>query len=248
MKSPRTGGSSLTGFIAGPYGTPPAWEAYESLVLISASTGASFTMPILESILTSKTTVCTQRISFLLLVRKRSQIDFYVKPLEAAISHAEYRGIELRVEIAITGDAESFRESEVSKKKSYADSEESSLAEDHKVEIEDYPIVTTVSTSSSTSSQHKVPPETNLCADTGERPGVSESSQHIIYSYQRPDIAGFIRSPVVATGGETAIAVCGGKSLVANVRNTVASLSNERAVHKGTGAQGIYLHVEEYCF
>jgi hypothetical protein len=36
--------------------------------------------------------------------------------------------------------------------------------------------------------------------------------------------------------------------LVATVRNAVASLSDERAVHKGTGAQGIHLHVEEYCF
>jgi hypothetical protein len=53
---------------------------------------------------------------------------------------------------------------------------------------------------------------------------------------------------VEATGGETSVVVCGGKSLVAKVRNCVAALSDERAVHKGTGAQGIHLHVEEYCF
>ena len=51
-----------------------------------------------------------------------------------------------------------------------------------------------------------------------------------------------------ATGGETSVVVCGGQSLVAKVRTSVASLSDERAIHKGTGAQGIYLHVEEYCF
>jgi hypothetical protein len=70
----------------------------------------------------------------------------------------------------------------------------------------------------------------------------------IVYSDGRPDIASFIRKPVEVTGGETSVAVCGGKSLVAKVRNAVASLSDERAVQKGTGAQGIHLHVEEYGF
>jgi hypothetical protein len=50
------------------------------------------------------------------------------------------------------------------------------------------------------------------------------------------------------TGGETSIAVCRGKSLVATVRNAVTSLSDERVVHKGTGTQVIHLHVEEYGF
>ena len=86
------------------------------------------------------------------------------------------------------------------------------------------------------------------CCDNGEGPSAVQSSRQIIYSYQRPGIAAFIRLPVEVTGGETSVAVCGGKSLVATVRNTVAKLSNERAVHKGTGAQGIHLHVEEYCF
>jgi hypothetical protein len=247
MKMHGAGGNSLTGFITGPYGTLPVWGAYESLVLISASTGASFTMPILESILTSKTTVCTQRISFLLLVKKRSQIDFYLKPLKAAISQAEYRGIELRVEIAITSDADSFQESGISGKVPRPDSEKSSLAEDHKGESKSDPIVTIASTPSSALSQTD-PPESKLESDSVEGSSVTESSRQIVYSHQRPNISEFIRSPVIATGGETAVAVCGGKSLVANVRNSVASLSNERAVHKGTGAQGIHLHVEEYCF
>jgi hypothetical protein len=248
MKTQGTVGNSVTGFITGPFGALPAWKAYESLVLISASTGASFTMPILESMLASKATVCTQRISFLLVVRKRTQVDFYVKPLKAALSHAEYRGIELSVEIAITGDAELLHESENSEEVPYEDSEKSSLAEDDKVKTKDHTLVTTVSAASSTASQQPAPPASKLESDAGKGPSVKESSRQIVYSYQRPNIAAFIRSPVVATGGETAVAVCGGKSLVADVRNSVASLSNERAIHKGTGAQGIHLHVEEYCF
>jgi hypothetical protein len=83
----------------------------------------------------------------------------------------------------------------------------------------------------------------------GSRPGSSASSDsHVHHSSSRPSIEAFIRDPVEATGGETSVVVCGGRSLVATARNCVAKLSDERAVHKGTGAQGIHLHVEEYCF
>jgi len=259
MKTQGLGSNSLTGFIAGPYGTPPAWEAYESLLLISASTGASFTMPILESILACKTTICTQRIHFLLVVRKRTHIDFYVQRLNTALSRAEARGIELKVEIAITGDASSFAASENSDK--IIDNEKIPQPEDvtekpkeeetlEFKEKETAPMarVDSVSKSSFASSRQTAPVVSKCCCDNGEGPSAVQSSRQIIYSYQRPGIAAFIRLPVEVTGGETSVAVCGGKSLVATVRNTVAKLSNERAVHKGTGAQGIHLHVEEYCF
>jgi hypothetical protein len=70
----------------------------------------------------------------------------------------------------------------------------------------------------------------------------------ITYTCSRPDIVNFIRRPVEASGGENSVAVRGGNSLVAVVRNRVASLSDERAMHKGTGAQGIHMHAEYYCF
>ncbi len=76
----------------------------------------------------------------------------------------------------------------------------------------------------------------------------ASGDSHVYRSSTRPDIEAFIRGPVEETGGETSVVVCGGPSLVARVRNCVAALSDERAVHKGTGAQGIHLHVEEYCF
>ena len=56
------------------------------------------------------------------------------------------------------------------------------------------------------------------------------------------------RRAVEATGGETSVVICGGPSLVSRVRNCVASLSDERAVHKGSGAQGIHIYAEEYSF
>lgn len=48
--------------------------------------------------------------------------------------------------------------------------------------------------------------------------------------------------------GETAVVVCGPQTLATTVRNHVVGLSDERAVHKGTGAQGIWLHCEAYGY
>lgn len=48
--------------------------------------------------------------------------------------------------------------------------------------------------------------------------------------------------------GETGVAVCGPGALAADVKAAVVGLSDERAVHRGTGAQGIYLHVEGFGF
>lgn len=39
---------SLTAFLDGPYGNPPTWEDYESIVLVATSTGVSFILSILD--------------------------------------------------------------------------------------------------------------------------------------------------------------------------------------------------------
>jgi len=247
------GNNSLTGFIAGPYGAPPRWEAYESLILISASTGASYTLPILESILSGRATICTQRISFLLVVRNRSHIDFYAKRLNSALSGAEALGIDMSAEVAITNDISHTKDASVqdddSVKETKGDEQATQLREKKDIKedkIEPYILAKPQSTSRGTSSQPTVPGAECSCANGTVK--TVEATRHVVYSYSRPDISAFIRRTVEVTGGETSVGVCGGRSLVAKVRNSVASLSDERAVHKGTGAQGIHLHVEEYCF
>ena len=46
--------------------------------------------------------------------------------------------------------------------------------------------------------------------------------------------------------GEMGIAVCGPLELCKTIRMMAAVISDERAVHKGTGAQGMFLHVESF--
>ncbi|KAL2075687.1 hypothetical protein VTL71DRAFT_630 [Oculimacula yallundae] len=267
-KTQGAANSSLTGIVMGPYGAPPRWEAFETLILISASTGASYTLPILESLLACPTTICTQRIFFLLVVRDRPHCQYYEERLSKALGQAEARDIDLDIQIAITGSssdlAESGNESDKSAKISSTRSDEKRHSRDNEIKTisekknGSYILVKTESFPSKPSSSSSQPhtTESKSCCSCGQDIGpcccagrsTTPPLKKILYSYTRPNLADFIRRPVEITGGETSVAVCGGKELVAATRNSVARLSDERAVHKGTGAQGIHLHVEEYCF
>ncbi|KAK9777191.1 putative Ferric-chelate reductase [Seiridium cardinale] len=231
---------TLTALVAGPYGRPPRWDIFETLVLISASTGASFTLPILESVLQSKSTLCTKRIDFLLTARQGEEIGFYHERLHEAIAKASERGIELSVHIAVTGNGQ--LETVAASLSSSASA--STVSHEKKLGVTER-----------TGVVEEKPSRGGCCSADVEtasfpRKRFSQTStdSHIHHFASRPDVAGYIRTAVEATGGETGVVVCGGTSLVANVRTSVAKLSDERAVHKGTGAQGIHLHVEEYCF
>jgi predicted ferric reductase len=69
----------------------------------------------------------------------------------------------------------------------------------------------------------------------------------LIYS-GRPNTKDIIRKSLEQALGESAVMVCGPHSLTSDVKRHVCSLSDERAVHKGTGAQGIYLHMESFGY
>lgn len=205
----QEGGGLLraTAFVSGPYGNPPAWDVYDTVILIAASTGASFTMPILEDVVRCRQRTCLRRVEFALSARENEDVGFYVSRLREALEGHADADIKLRAHVAITGPTPS-------------------------------PLGPSEGSSSPTShSPEKNPPETVA--------GAPEALRH--YG-ARLDIASIIRGPVEAARGETLVVVCGGRALVARVRNCVARLSDERGVHKGTGAQGIRLHAEEYSF
>ncbi|KAI4204937.1 MAG: hypothetical protein LQ350_000789 [Teloschistes chrysophthalmus] len=87
--------------------------------------------------------------------------------------------------------------------------------------------------------------------------GEAAEDNNIKGSPQRPDIAmvsgrpqprSLIRKMLEQALGESAVVVCGPQGLTDDVRQSVVWLSNDRAVHKGTGAQGIYLHTESFDY
>ncbi len=313
--------NTFTAFVTGPFGEPVRWDVYETLVLISASTGASFTLPILESVLQARpTAMCTKRVDFLLAAKKGDEIGYYVRRLHELIDKAKDAGIELKVSIAVTreadpalppllqhSDAEKSRSSEENsdgkgraatsstptptkpatatttalsssnitemgsccQAAPAADAEKTAPASaspsapagvksccggDHGADI-DTAGTAAASSASATPTEEKpccmAAPDSDVemtAAGRKRLSSIASNDSHVQQLTRRPDIGAVIRAAVEATGGETAVVVCGGKSLVAQTRNCVARLSDERAVHKGTGAQGIHLHVEEYGF
>lgn len=219
----------LTAFVTGPYGVPPRWDTYETLVLISASTGASFTLPILESVLQSKTKMCTRRVDFILSARQGEEIDWYIQRLKDAVARSRETGFDLRVHIAITRcEKKGWEESLPEGGSHHSSSSDIESLERRKV--------------SPGRDAEKGEPSTPIRQTESLGDGIAKE-----YT-TRVDIASLIRDPVEAARGETSVIVCSGEGLSSRVRNCVASLSDERAVHKGTGAQGIHLHVETYCF
>ena len=201
-----------TAFVSGPYGNPPAWDVYDTVILISASTGASFTLPILEDIVRCRERTCLRRVEFVLSARAREEVGFYAQRLRQAMRTANSE-IELCAHVAITRNDP----------------------------------VETGSSSSVEDKQDAITPAENPEKTTGA--AVVDAGVGILREYDaRLDLPAMIRGPVEAARGETLVVVCGGRALASGVRNCVARLSDERAVHKGTGAQGIRVHVEEYSF
>lgn len=242
---------NYTVFISGPYGMPPRLDIYETVILISASTGASFTLPILEDLLANASTNCIKRIDFLLTTKQGEEVDFYVKRLHEFLDRAKAVGIELLVHVAITQRSSSTipPTSSLPTTRERERTEGKSSSRSASVDDSSNPTAQTKRSTPTTTNGRDV--EDKVLTLTPRRRPLSNASStdsHVHHSSTRPDIAAFIRVPVEATGGETKVVVCGGPSLVAKVRNCVAGLADERAVHKGTGAQGIGLFVEEYSF
>ncbi|KAJ2974804.1 hypothetical protein NUW58_g8540 [Xylaria curta] len=157
---------TVRAFVVGPYGRPPRWDIFETLVLVSASTGASFTLPILESLLESEVTKCTKRVDFLLAAKRGEEVGFYHERLHEAIEKAQSVGIDLAVHIAVTGSGQ----------------------------LETLGLAPTVLDADVEKGKSRLTARKRLSQ--------SSIDSHIFHSATRPDVAGFIRDAVEATGGE----------------------------------------------
>ena len=248
-----TSSATVTAFLTGPFGNLPTWSTYETLVLISASTGASFTLPILETVLNDP--CCVRRVDMLLLVRHKSHLDGYLSRLQAALSHPKSPELSLHIMVAVTGkqvvpiceDDAALEVGSMSTSSSFDASvktlmQSCTATTDDSSSSFDKIIANSKQQGSIEEEEHSVGVRNNEKYNNSR----TAKSNSVQYMLGRPSLAAIVREPVEASAGETSVIVCGGKSLTSTVRNCVATLSDERAVHKGTGAQGIHLHVEEF--
>jgi NAD(P)H-flavin reductase len=276
---------TVRSFIQGPFGSYADWASFDTLVLISASTGASFTLPIMESILANPG--CVRSMHFLLLVRSRPQCACYLHRLRVAARNQPHSNLKVRIHVAVTRTAdlspEEIFEGDLSsrcccgvdtdaagcccgaddEKRENIGSESSITASDEDDIVasccapepeeltskgfsekspKSFPLEKIESTISSKNSLT----ETSFSEEDVEL--LAGDAKDVTFVHRRPKLDRVIRRAVETAHGETGVVVCGGKPLSGHVRNVVAALSDERAVHKGTGAQGIFLHVEEFGF
>jgi NAD(P)H-flavin reductase len=283
-------------FIQGPFGAHPTWNTFETLVLISASTGASFTLPILESILEDPS--CVRTLHFLLCVRRKPQCSCYLHRLRTAAKGHSHANLRVKIHIAITGEdeledtdivegGESTQcccgtdspsggcvcgSTSVQKREDIGSSDDGTDDGDNvasccqpapraSISSEDGKIVASCCEPEPRASDVDVktsyPEEKTTELSTSSSRSLSDKSSTldsvkptngVTFLARRPKLDTVIRDAVESAHGETGVVVCGGKPLSSHVRNVVAGLSDERAVHKGSGAQGIFLHVEEFGF
>ncbi|KAH8738221.1 hypothetical protein BGZ61DRAFT_489182 [Ilyonectria robusta] len=206
--------SELTGFVSGPYGVPPRWDIYETMVLIGASTGASFTVPILEGIANAESENCTRRVEVVLIARTTEEIQYYVERTMEASRIARDKGVTVRVHVAITG-----------------------ANKDNTLETDSGSVEKTGACCCSRPLEKgSSPPEkaTEKATDgdsargcSGDPPcsnstATSTGAAGLVREYtSRPDIDALVREPVEQAWGETAVVVCGGREVVARTRNCV---------------------------
>ncbi|PHH91842.1 hypothetical protein CDD83_10092 [Cordyceps sp. RAO-2017] len=230
---------TLMAFLSGPYGVPPRLDTYETLVLIGASTGASFVVPMLESIAMAPGRTCVRSVDVALIARTTAEIGAYLRQTKDASRRARDRGMRVRLHVAITAEA-GVPLVRMRRPRDAGRAEKVETDDDDAIEPFPQPEETTGFRQRSGSRSP---------SPTGRSRGSSLGDLDFVHEYvARPDIEALVRQPVEQAWGETAVVVCGGAELVARTRNCVSRLSDERAVHKGTGAQGIYLYVEEYAF
>lgn len=265
---------TYTALIDGPYGSSHAdFAAFDTVLLIAGSTGVTFILPQLLDIAhrASSQRLPVQRLEFVWVVKNSSWTSWFSEELSSASAQLRASGMDVEIKIFITCD-EAFTESsdtttektgcqcdkalgpcccafdslppatnttELSKKKL-------SRAISYASTLNEKPTTTSIPTTTT-----EIPPPKTSCCNNRKQPTNTSSISSPLAPFLnsgRPPIDDLIRNALSLATGETGIAVCGPSGLNTTVRTAVARISDDRAVHKGSGAQGVYVHAEGFCW
>lgn len=255
-----------TALIDGPYGGSQAdFAAFDTVLLIAGSTGVTFNLSLLLDIAhrTTLQRLPVRRLEFVWVVKNTSWTSWISEEFCSAFKDLRNAGIEVEIKIFVTCDNALTEESSLSNEQPGCQCDKS-LGPCCCVGAAEIPDGEDTSRSNSEGSKDEIENEKGgqIIQDTqvpapaySPTQGASccgkkrdELSSIAAFSPGRPPIYDLIWDLLDKAEGETGIATCGPLGLNATVRTTVAKISDERAVHKGTGAQGIYLHAEGFCW
>jgi len=219
------------GFLTGPWGSPPDLHHYDSVVLIATSTGASFTTPLLQELV--RRPGCVSKAVLHWIIRSKDHLNWYKRDLLALAEDAQSGPLKLQIVVHVTTSRQGRPVTE-------APTQAKTVITSSMCAVDSNSESISSSGSVMSLSDEKAP----LSSQYDE--SRQASSTLTVHSGVRPSVESMIRPAVEGALGETAVVVCGGVAITAQTRTFVASLSDERAVHKGSGAQGIYLFSETY--
>jgi ferric-chelate reductase len=209
--------TSFTVLAGGPYRSAHHdFLAYHTVILIAGGSGIAFTTSILLDLAARASAlpkIPLQSVCFVWMVRHACWTGWIADELQTASKGLHEAGIEVQSHIFVTGGQ---------------------LTEDDVLPLANSP-VEKVQSESSVSSMAPRKAEEHVASTA------SELTPN--YTSGRADVHGLLLGCIEVATGETAVGVCGPLGLVTQVRSAVVRISDDRAVHKGTGAQGIYLHV-----
>ena len=229
--------------LSGPYGASQSdLAAFSSTLLIAGSTGVTFILPILLDIAqrAKSTHLPLRQLSFIWIIKSSTWIEWIADDFYNPVASLKAAGIAFDINIYVTCDEEMTDANTTSPStgRTVTISDQSSGC---KCTNTEGPCCCTVDISpipSPTDCKSALPNPTT-CLST--RP----SGPYTLHS-GRPALEDLIWGLLDKAEGESGIAVCGPLGLGARCRRAVAGISDARGVHKGSGAEGVYLHVENY--
>jgi ferric-chelate reductase len=246
--------STHIALIDGPYGSSHNdFASFDTVLLVAGSTGITFILPILLDIAArvQKDGLPVKRIVFLWIIKNTSWTSWIKDELTTVYATLEAVGIELSIQIHVTCD-DAFTTGEDETKECGCSCDKSAgpcccvVVDDDEDEIREV-VEEKATQSKSTNKEPQVSLQSRTTSSLSLKSGTKSSVLPCAYFHSgRPDFYALLWDLLERAEGETGVGVCGPLSLSSDVRRTIVKCSDERAVHKGTGAQGIYLHAE--CF
>ena len=253
----------FTTLIDGPYGSSHTdFAAFDTTVLISGSTGVTFTLPILLDIAHRASTrkLPVRSIVFIWMIKSSNWAAWIVKELQSAAEALHGVGIELKIQIFVTCDP-SFTEIAEDTRKCGCDCDtragaccceepsESPASRSEAADIEATPSISAKEKLDLISSPFEAKSETYITSKSKARSNNPIKTRLLHFATLqsgRLNLRALLWDVLDQSQGETGVAVCGPAGLSCAVRNTVAVISDQRGAAKGSGADGVYLHSECY--
>lgn len=241
--------SSYNCSLEGPYGgSHTRLQAFDTAFLIAGGVGATFIVSLLQDL--TQNPGCCRNIRFIWAVKSDSNVTWFSKELSECSRRARQNNITLEIEVYVTCDANfvfqqgsqpsvskctgncrcrsitPLKQSSTALRKEAGLLQAQGVSEKQDMQIRDDEIESVGA---------------GCCCSRQRKP---ETTDYLARSYGRPDIYSLLSRDLNNAYGETGVVVCGPDAMTLETRGIVVRLSDERAVKKGTGAEAIYLHVE----